>query len=277
MSKKEITTIQWDGHDLDIIEKDNERWVTVNQLAEALGYTDHRDLHKLLKRNGLEFKGKVTVVKLPTVENGRNVNRKYSIINYRGVIRVSMLARTEKAKRFRNEAEDILYKVMVEGYSIISEKDKEELREELERLKSRGQLKFAERELSDAIYKAVDGEGYKIAIVRNAGDVALFGHTTKTMKKKLGIANTKKPLADVLPRKFMAAKEWAALLTAESIKNKGLHSELVVRKEHIKHNKDAKRNLIEVGANPSKIEAAMDCVELERKHKKLRAKKRISG
>jgi hypothetical protein len=66
------------------------------------------------------------------------------------------------------------------------------------------------------------------------------------------------------------------LLTAKAINNKRLHSEPVVRKEHIKHNKEAKRNLIEVGAYPSKIEAAMDCVELERKHKKLRTKKRIS-
>ena len=50
-------------HDVDfeIIELDGERWVLLTKLARALGYSDHRALHKLLDRRSAEFANKTRV------------------------------------------------------------------------------------------------------------------------------------------------------------------------------------------------------------------------
>jgi DNA-damage-inducible protein D len=263
MSEKEVTTIQWDGHDLDIIDKDGERWVTASQLAEVLGYSDHKKLLNLIDRNIEEFTNKVSYLKLRT----QNYEREQRVINYRGVIRASMLARTEKAKRFRNEAEDILYKVMVEKHSLVSPENKEWIVEEINRLKDRDDLKIAEKELSKDIYNALH-DGPAIGRIRNAGDIALFKHPTKVMKKKLGVSE-KKPLADKLPRALIAGKNFAAILTSETIKNRKLDTERGIRGEHIGSNKVVRGSLLRAGVVPEEVEADVDCKKLERKHKRL--------
>ena len=58
--------------------------VTVKALAKSLGYSDYRDLAKLMKRNAVEFGGKTTGANLPQVDNGRNINRMVSAISYHG-------------------------------------------------------------------------------------------------------------------------------------------------------------------------------------------------
>jgi len=79
---------------------------------------------------------------------------------------------------------------------------------EIERLQAREKLSLSEKELSGIIYeKGVDEQGF--ARIRSKGDKVLFGgYTTKDMKKKLNVPDSR-PLADFLPTITIKAKDFA--------------------------------------------------------------------
>lgn len=99
--------------DMEIIDHEGQRWVTVKALADALGYEDHRSLVNLINRKSEEFEGKTFVIKLMTNSPGRPDT---TIINYHGVIRVAMLSDAPRAKQFRDWAEEVLFRVMTTGF-----------------------------------------------------------------------------------------------------------------------------------------------------------------
>lgn len=94
-----------------VIDASGEKWVTVKQLSQALGYSHQDQLNKLFRRNHLEFQRKLYTVNL-TGKQGRPE----TIINYHGVIRAAMLANTKEALEFRDWAEEVLFKVMTTGH-----------------------------------------------------------------------------------------------------------------------------------------------------------------
>jgi|GEM_PF-1176916 len=100
------------GVRFDIIDANGERWVTVKQLAEALGYDDHRALVNLINRRPGEFKENARVINLMMHENRRDVQRQVMVINAHGMIRVGMISDAPRAPEFRDCAEPILFKVM---------------------------------------------------------------------------------------------------------------------------------------------------------------------
>ena len=106
------TLVTFEDTDIEIIDQNGERWVTVRDLGKALGYTDTIDLRKIIDRHPEEFKGKTGVVKLSTIKGLRD----HRVINYHGVIRAAMLARTPRAIKFRDWAEEVLFKVMTTGF-----------------------------------------------------------------------------------------------------------------------------------------------------------------
>jgi prophage antirepressor-like protein/5-methylcytosine-specific restriction endonuclease McrA len=110
---------------IEIYDHEGNRWVTLNQFATALGYGDRRALQKLLDRHTVEFTGKTTVVNLTTLEGGVEKEREVTIINYHGIIRASMLAKTRRAKEFRDWAEEVLFEVMTTGHIDLTEESKD--------------------------------------------------------------------------------------------------------------------------------------------------------
>lgn len=109
----ELITLNFQDTTFSIVDHNGERWVTVKQLAAALGYSDYRQLHKLIKRNDQEFSNKIAVVNLTTVEN-----QSVTIINYHGVIRAAMLSNAPRAIEFRDWAETVLFEVMTQGHYV---------------------------------------------------------------------------------------------------------------------------------------------------------------
>ena len=107
-----LQTVIFDETEIDIYKSDGQKWVTTNQFSKALGYERPDLLLRLISRNSVEFIGKTTTVKLTGVEGERLVSREISLINYHGVIRASMLAKTSKAREFRDWAENVLFEVM---------------------------------------------------------------------------------------------------------------------------------------------------------------------
>jgi len=113
--KNEIVTFTAENQDynLEIIDKDGQRWVTSQQLGKALGQTNIRKLIKGL-RNTKELQKDKHFCNVRLQKYGRG-NPDNLVISYRGVIRVAMRSQGKRAIAFRDWAEDVLYEVMVTG------------------------------------------------------------------------------------------------------------------------------------------------------------------
>lgn len=147
---------------------------------------------------------------------------------------------------------------------------KQELIEEriayIERTQARNRLKESEKRLSQNIYeRGVDDDGF--ARIRSRGDQALFGgHSTKDMKVKLGVKDSR-PLADFLPTLTIAAKNLATEMTNYNVESKNLYGEPAITGEHVQNNTEIRKMLGERGIKPEELPPAEDIKKLERRTK----------
>ena len=136
-----------------------------------------------------------------------------------------------------------------------------------DRLQARKKLTEEEKELS----KNIDERGgvkESFGRVRSKGDAALFGgNTTKEMKQKLGIKESR-PLADFLPTITITAKQLATQITNHNIKQNELHGENKITDEHVENNKSVRNTLVERGIKPEELPPEEDLQKLERKVKR---------
>lgn len=101
---------------------------------------------------------------------------------------------------------------------------------ENERIKAREKLSQTEKQLSGVLYeRGVDSQGF--AIIRSKGDQALFRLNTQSLKKKMGVPESR-PVADFLPTISIKAKDLAAEMTSLNVQNKDLKGQDPVEKEH---------------------------------------------
>jgi len=135
-----------------------------------------------------------------------------------------------------------------------------------ERFAARQKLTESETELSRNIYeRGVDDGGF--ARIRSKGDAALFcGNTTKVMKKKMKVSNSR-PLADFLPTVTIAAKNLATEITNHNVKQSDLQGEKSITIEHIQNNKSVRKMLGERGIKPEELPPEEDLKKLERRVK----------
>jgi len=149
---------------------------------------------------------------------------------------------------------------------------KQEILEEriqlMERVQAREKLAATETELSKNIFeRGVDNKGF--ANIRSKGDWALFGgNNTSTMKRKLGIAESR-PLADFLPTITITAKQLATEITNFNVKKNDLKGEHSITGEHVKNNQDVRGLLGKSGIKPEELPAEEDIKKLERRVKTL--------
>jgi len=106
-----------DEFPIEIIDKNNQRWVTRKQLGNALGVGNLKPLHsRLVERGELQYGIHWRNESLPQhTKEGVTQCREMVIYSYRGIIRVSMHCEGKHAKQFRDWAEDVLYEVMITG------------------------------------------------------------------------------------------------------------------------------------------------------------------
>ena len=148
---------------------------------------------------------------------------------------------------------------------------KQELIEErisyIERTEARGKLREAEKRLSQNIYeRGVDDAGF--GRIRSKGDQALFGgYTTREMKEKLGVSETR-PLADFLPTLTIAAKNLATEMTNYNVEAKDLQGETAITGEHVDNNSSVRDMLGQRGIQPENLPPSEDIKKLERRVKK---------
>jgi DNA-damage-inducible protein D len=132
-----------------------------------------------------------------------------------------------------------------------------------ERLQARQKLTLSEKELSELIYERT-GSDKNFGFIRSKGDQALFGRSTKEMKKKLNIPQSR-ALADFLPTITIKAKDFATEITVFNTKEKGLRKGASISAEHVRNNKGVRGLLIERGIKPEELPAEEDIKKLERR------------
>lgn len=134
---------------------------------------------------------------------------------------------------------------------------------EFERVKAREKLSQTEKQLSGILYeRGVDSQGF--AIIRSKGDQALFQLNTKSLKKKLGIPDSR-PIADFLPTISIKAKDLAAEMTGLNVQSKDLKGQSIIEKEHIDNNSAVREMLTKRGIVPENLPQAEDVKKLQRK------------
>lgn len=146
---------------------------------------------------------------------------------------------------------------------------KQELIEEhmknLQRLENRDKLRASEKQLSKNIYeRGVDDAGF--GRIRSAGDFALFGRSTQSMKERYGVTKGR-PLADFLPNLTIAAKNLATEMTNYNAKAKDLYGEPSITHEHVQNNSTIRNMLGERGIKPENLPPAEDIKKVERRVK----------
>lgn len=146
---------------------------------------------------------------------------------------------------------------------------KQELIEEhmknLQRLENRDKLRASEKQLSKNIYeRGVDDAGF--GRIRSAGDCALFGRSTQSMKERYGVTKGR-PLADFLPNLTIAAKNLATEMTNYNTKAKDLYGEPSITHEHVQNNSTIRNMLGERGIKPENLSPAEDIKKVERRVK----------
>ncbi|OAD46474.1 DNA damage-inducible protein D [Polaribacter atrinae] len=132
-----------------------------------------------------------------------------------------------------------------------------------ERLQARQKLTLSEKDLSELIYEKT-GNDKNFGLIRSKGDQALFGKSTKQMKVKLGIPNSR-ALADYLPTITIKAKDFATEITVFNTKEKDLRTEKSISKEHVTNNSSVRKILIERGIKPENLPPEEDIKKLERR------------
>ena len=134
---------------------------------------------------------------------------------------------------------------------------------ENERLKAREKLNQTEKQLSGVLYeRGVDGKGF--AIIRSKGDQALFRLNTQSLKRKMGVPETR-PVADFLPTISIKAKDLAAEMTSLNVQNKDLKGQNPIEKEHIDNNLAVRNMLTKRGIVPENFPPAEDVKSVQRK------------
>lgn len=133
----------------------------------------------------------------------------------------------------------------------------------IRRLEVRDRLKQSETRLSKNIYeRGVDDAGF--ARIRSAGDAALFGKSTASMKAHLNVRQNR-PLADFLPTLTIAAKNLATEMTNYNTEEKDLQGERSITAEHV-HNNRAVRNMLgQRGIKPENLPPEEDIKKVERR------------
>ena len=118
---------------------------------------------------------------------------------------------------------------------------------EYERVQARHKLAETEKRLSGVLYeRGVDSKGF--ALIRSAGDRALFRLDTAVLKRKLG-----------------APADFAAEMTSVNVQQKDLHGLEKISSEHIENNLAVRKMMLDRGIIPENQPAGEDVKKVERR------------
>lgn len=108
---KKLEIVQFEEQNIQLYSQDNEILITMEELTEAIGFVNERGLKKLLDRNPELLTEEFSFLrKVKNLEGGVVKNREKRFFNEQGIYEAALLARTEKAKKFRKFARVLITK-----------------------------------------------------------------------------------------------------------------------------------------------------------------------
>lgn len=244
MNEIDINTKNFE--DIKHFDQDGNEYWSARELMSALGYSRWENFKKV-------------------IENAKNALKSIHINNYNTNTYFRKVKKITGASKGRQTVEDyhlsryMCYLIaqngdsskreiaMAQSYFAIQTR-RQELRDleerELARLEAREKYTESDKKLSSIVGRR-DINRRQLAVIKSNGDKVLFGgHTTKQMKKKLGIEdNSNIPLADVLPTISLTAKQLANEMTYVNTERNDLRGFSPINSEHRTNNQTIRNSL----------------------------------
>ncbi len=270
MKKELVMTLRKTFEEHAYEEKGVEFWFA-RDLQVLLGYSEWRNFSNAIDKAKISCKNN----KISVVDHFVDINKMVTLGSgsERGVsdIMLTRYACYLIAQNGDPKKEEIAF---AQSYFALQTRKQELLEEriaQVERINARKKLSETEKELSSIIYeRGVDNRGF--GRIRSKGDEALFGGSnTKTIKKKLGIPESR-AVADFLPTITIKAKDFATEITNFNVKKDDLHGETDITDEHVKNNEEVRALLLKRGIQPENLSPDEDIKKVERKLKKVSPK-----
>lgn len=265
MDKKEITLLKTKFDELAHVDSSGVEYWYARELQDSFGYTQWRRFSDVIEKAKLSCKTSGSTVENHFADVGKMVSLGSNASREISDIKLSRYACYLVAQNGDPRKEEIAF---AQGY-FAQQTRKQELIEEhmksLQRLDNREKLRESEKRLSKNIYERnVDDAGY--ARIRSAGDTALFGRSTQSMKDRYDVPKNR-PLADFLPNLTIAAKNLATEMTNYNTEAKDLYGERSITVEHVQNNSTIRNMLGERGIKPENLPPAEDIKKVERRVK----------
>ena len=109
MEKLEI--VQFEEQNIQLYSQNNELLMTMEELAEAIGFTNDTGFKNFISNNTELLNEEFSFLrKVKNLEGGIVKNREKRFFNEQGIYEAALLARTEKAKKFRKFARVLITK-----------------------------------------------------------------------------------------------------------------------------------------------------------------------
>ena len=235
------------------------------ELQEAFSYSQWRRFNEVIEKAKLSCKVSGNIVSNHFADVGKMVDLGSGATREIADVKLTRYACYLIAQNGDPRKEEIAF---AQSY-FAQQTRKQELIEEhmknLQRLENRDKLRASEKQLSKNIYeRGVDDAGF--GRIRSAGDCALFGRSTQSMKERYGVTKGR-PLADFLPNLTIAAKNLATEMTNYNTKAKDLYGEPSITHEHVQNNSTIRNMLGERGIKPENLPPAEDIKKVERRVK----------
>jgi DNA-damage-inducible protein D len=250
-----------------IDEEGYEYWFA-RELMPLLGYAEWRNFHKVI----LKAKKALEAIYPQSGEHFVEVNQKYKIapgrhnegsgekLDYKLSRRACyLIAQNGDAAKDAIAQAQNYFAQQTRKQEVLEEREKH-----IERILARRKLSETEKKFAGVLAaRGIDGRG--IAEIKSAGDAALFGHTTKQVKQKLGIKEDT-PLADHLPTISIKAKDLATEMTTFKAQKQNIYGKDRVKFEHASNNSAVRKMLSESSIYPEQLPAEEDVKNLEKKY-----------
>lgn len=101
-----VKSFKFNEVECNIYSKDNEMFMTINQLAEVLGYKDRKGIEKIIERNQYLKDREFSVTDKMSATDGKEY--KTRIFTEDGIYEITMLSKTETGKKFRKVVRKVI-------------------------------------------------------------------------------------------------------------------------------------------------------------------------
>lgn len=235
------------------------------ELQEAFSYSQWRRFNEVIEKAKLSCKVSGNIVSNHFADVGKMVDLGSGATREIADVKLTRYACYLIAQNGDPRKEEIAFAQSYFAQQTRKQELIEEHMKKLQRLENRDKLRASEKQLSKNIYeRGVDDAGF--GRIRSAGDFALFGRSTQSMKERYGVTKGR-PLADFLPNLTIAAKNLATEMTNYNTEAKDLYGEPSITHEHVQNNSTIRNMLGERGIKPENLPPAEDIKKVERRVK----------